>query len=406
MQRLEVALWQYGFQNDNSIACVNLCRDEVTHTLKHKIDQIFGSSFSTHGLGGVLTCGVTGVGAGLSHSPVDESSGKERYVFFSFPHIGIDSKGVVGNISRPGRAGMSCACGAVIKALGDIKSEGLQCNCKEPGVHEPLNIEFSILKQRLARRLVAEGQTDQSVTNLDLVELTKVTERVISDDLDFLISKAVNPAKADYAVVTGVQVHNWAEEFDSAEPNLEWVAPVNVYAVVDGKRYDIDLSRLPGLTPRQIRLLASAPDAHQPSPSAAAEAVCNSGGASTLREIDPPYMYSSKEARRRAKSRMESFARLASAAPAAPAQQPVAPPKPAQAAQPSTPAAAAAAPAQQPASNGNTPSAVAASAAAIVAPVKEVAQVAAKIEEDDDQYWTSADEEMLQAWTKVIDPEA
>ncbi len=51
---------------------MNLCRDEVTHTLKHKIDQVFGSSFSTHGLGGVLTCGVTGVGAGLSHSPVCE----------------------------------------------------------------------------------------------------------------------------------------------------------------------------------------------------------------------------------------------------------------------------------------------------------------------------------------------
>ncbi len=54
-------------------------------------------------------------------------------MFFSFPHIGIDSKGVVGNISRPGRAGMSCACGAVIKTLGDLKSEGLTCNCKQPG---------------------------------------------------------------------------------------------------------------------------------------------------------------------------------------------------------------------------------------------------------------------------------
>ena len=54
-------------------------------------------------------------------------------MFFSFPHIGIDSKGVVGNISRPGRAGMSCACGAVIKSLSDFKSEGLTCNCKEPG---------------------------------------------------------------------------------------------------------------------------------------------------------------------------------------------------------------------------------------------------------------------------------
>ncbi len=51
---------------------VNLCRDEVTQAFKHKIDQVFGSSFSTHGLGGVLTCGVVGVGAGLSHSPVCE----------------------------------------------------------------------------------------------------------------------------------------------------------------------------------------------------------------------------------------------------------------------------------------------------------------------------------------------
>jgi len=62
-----------------------------------------------------------------------QSSGKERYVFFSFPHIAIDSKGVVGNIARPGRAAMSCACGAIIKSLGDIKRDGLTCSCKPPG---------------------------------------------------------------------------------------------------------------------------------------------------------------------------------------------------------------------------------------------------------------------------------
>ena len=32
--------------------------------------QVFGSSFNTNGLGGVLTCGVTGLKAGLSHAPV------------------------------------------------------------------------------------------------------------------------------------------------------------------------------------------------------------------------------------------------------------------------------------------------------------------------------------------------
>ena len=35
-----------------------------------QIDQVFGSSFNVNGLGGVLTSGLLGVGAGLSHSPV------------------------------------------------------------------------------------------------------------------------------------------------------------------------------------------------------------------------------------------------------------------------------------------------------------------------------------------------
>lgn len=50
----------------------NMCRDEITSTLKQKLDGVFGSSFNTNGLGGVLTCGVTGVKAGLSHSPISE----------------------------------------------------------------------------------------------------------------------------------------------------------------------------------------------------------------------------------------------------------------------------------------------------------------------------------------------
>ena len=82
-----------------------------------------------------------------------QNNGRERYVFFSFPHIAINSKGEVGAIARPGRAGKSCACGALAKALGELKSEGIDVNCKEPGVHEPLDPEYSILKQRLARRM-------------------------------------------------------------------------------------------------------------------------------------------------------------------------------------------------------------------------------------------------------------
>ena len=40
---------------------------------------------------------------------------RERYVFFSFPHIAIDMNGELGGIYRPNRPGRSCACGALQK---------------------------------------------------------------------------------------------------------------------------------------------------------------------------------------------------------------------------------------------------------------------------------------------------
>jgi len=284
--RVEIALCGYGFTGRNAIACTNLCRDEITAVLKDKIETSFGGSFNTNGLGGVLTCGVTGIGAGLSHSPICETSGRERYVFFTFPHIAIDSEGAVGNISRPGRSGSSCACGALVKCLSELKNEGVSNNCKVPGVHDPLDPEYTILKQRLARRIRYEGL---DVSTMDLTQITAVAERMITDDLEYLIEKAVDPKKADYAVVAGVQIHNWSTDFDDANPNLEWVAPSKLYVVVNGETTYLDISKIPSLTPRQLQLLASAsmgsanaPDVEQPASGITAT--------STLQEIPNAYL--------------------------------------------------------------------------------------------------------------------
>jgi hypothetical protein len=43
---------------------------------------------------------------------------------------------------------------------------------------------------------------------MDLADMTAVAERVITDDLEYLIEKCVDIEKADYAVVAGVQIHN------------------------------------------------------------------------------------------------------------------------------------------------------------------------------------------------------
>jgi hypothetical protein len=60
-------------------------------------------------------------------------NGKEHYVFFAFPHIAINSAGEVGAIARPGRPNKSCACGALQKALIELKAEGYEENCKVRG---------------------------------------------------------------------------------------------------------------------------------------------------------------------------------------------------------------------------------------------------------------------------------
>ncbi|PNH07267.1 hypothetical protein TSOC_006278 [Tetrabaena socialis] len=254
MGRVEVALAGFGFTGDNTIAMTNLCRDEVTQVLKDKIEAIFGSSFNTNGLGGVLTCGVTGMKAGLSHSPVC-NGGRERYVFFAFPHIAINSEGEMGALSRPGRPKTSCACGALLAILGAFKNDGVDKSCKVPGVHDPLDPELTILQQRLARRVRYEKL---DVKLLDLPGLTQVAERTITDDLEYLIEKAVDPATADYAVITGIQIHNWGKELtEEGDASIEFVAPAKAYTVVNGLKTYIDLPQVPALSPRQIQTMST-----------------------------------------------------------------------------------------------------------------------------------------------------
>jgi hypothetical protein len=109
--------------------------------------------------------------------PASHPQGKERYVFFSFPHIAIDSDGKIGAIARPNRPGSSAACGALIKTMLDLKEEGVDVNVSAPGSHDPLEPEYSILKSRIARRIKYEKGNVQDMT---LVDITKVAERVIT----------------------------------------------------------------------------------------------------------------------------------------------------------------------------------------------------------------------------------
>eukprot|EP00873_Tetraselmis_striata_P012561 jgi/Tetstr1/432825/TSEL_022176.t1 len=248
LARVEVALYGHGFAPENTIAVLNLCRDEICNTLKAKVELLFGQPFNVHGLGGVLTCGVTGMGAGLSHCPRGGAGGRDKYVFFSFPHIAVDAAGHVGEVSRAGRPG-SHACGALLKVLGELRARGDGKNPKQDEAHDSDDPEYSILKHRLERHIAACGIP---VSQLDLDTLTLLAEEAITKDLEALIAESVDPARADYAVVTGVQIHNWALDFTDEEPNLEFVQPRSAYVVVGGERVELNIGAVPELTPRML----------------------------------------------------------------------------------------------------------------------------------------------------------
>jgi len=93
MLRVEAAFYRYGFTQETSIALTAMCRDEACCPLQAEIESVFGDSFHTNGLGGVITCGATGLKAFMSHSPMRTKAHRERYIFFSFPHIAINANG-------------------------------------------------------------------------------------------------------------------------------------------------------------------------------------------------------------------------------------------------------------------------------------------------------------------------
>jgi len=251
ISRVEMELCKFGFNGENSIAVLNLCRDEICNSLKHHVESVFGPPFNIHGLGGVLTCGVTGMGAGLSHAPKPNPGSRHKYVFFSFPHIAVNAAGEVGEISRAD-CHNSHACGAMLKVLGQVKKEDAEGKFGKEVKFDNLDPEYSVLKARMDKKILKSGY---KVKELDLASLTSLGEQAITEDLEELISRSVDMSKADYAVITGVQIHNWANSFEDEEPNFEFVQPCSAYVVVNGKKTALDLPSVQGLTPRMLSIL-------------------------------------------------------------------------------------------------------------------------------------------------------
>lgn len=220
------ALAHWGFSAENTIACVGACRDEIARPLFRLVQALWGEAFNFASLGGMLLAGRTGFSAAAQHAPT--LHGRQRYVYYAFPHIGIGEDGAIGRTQRPGQDEPSLACGALAALHADLHASDA------PAGLDMDDIEQSLLKLRLTRAL--NGRLPS-----DLVDLTYTAHDAVVADLEHLIALMLDPAVCDYAVLTGIQIHGPARRHH--------VWPGRAYAVINGQRHtlkvDVPLSSAP-----------------------------------------------------------------------------------------------------------------------------------------------------------------
>lgn len=201
-----------GFDADNTIAAVDVCRDEISQPLVSLIRDKWGEAFNLCSLAAMFFAGKTGLKAAMHHSPV--VGGKERYVFYALPHIAIGAQGQLGVCKRIGRKEASNACGALNVFLGELR--GGRTNL----AMDNEDVELSLIRTRLLRE-IPYGQVP------DLLALTKITLKALREDLENALEKTVDTRHSDYAFFTGIQIH---------APGGNYVSPADSYVVLNSKK--------------------------------------------------------------------------------------------------------------------------------------------------------------------------
>jgi len=217
VQKTFTILKKFGFTDENCIASVCVCRDEISQSIRSLIKHTWGEAFNFSSLAGMFTAGKTGLKAAIHHAP--RVDGRERYVFYVIPHMAIDEDGKSGFCKRKGIKEYTSACGALCLFLDELYSGKLHIKIDEE------DIEESLLKRRLVKE-ISYGDIPS------LLELTKIARKVIQEDLELAIEKVVDTSKSDYAVLTGIQIH---------APDANYIWPADSYVVIDGKKQELKI---------------------------------------------------------------------------------------------------------------------------------------------------------------------
>lgn len=205
-------LLKYGFDKGNTLVCVGLCHDEVTHSLRKEIRKMWGDVFNLASVAGLFF--VSQRRCSTINQAIALPEEGTRYILYTMPHITIGVNGEISLCQRPSLAGASSACGALVAFRRELASGYLSIEL------DPHDRKKSRLKQSLSEK-VKSGQVPC------LVSLTKLTHKIILEDLKQMIELVASttdpPHQAfqrQYAILGGIQIHGpdqrnyiWPGEF-------------------------------------------------------------------------------------------------------------------------------------------------------------------------------------------------
>jgi hypothetical protein len=188
----EWALARVGFRPSNTLAVVDVCRDELMADFDDAVSVVWGKPFDIGALAGMVFLGKTGLQAALSHVPGED--GRHRFVVFCFPHIGFDDEGTVGRVLRRGMSRASTACGALAAFRSELATGDRAFSLDTD------DVEQSLLRMRLAP--LVPGTEVPSL--LGLTELARATAVA---DVRHFVDLARGSEPVDVAYISGIVVH-------------------------------------------------------------------------------------------------------------------------------------------------------------------------------------------------------
>jgi hypothetical protein len=189
----------FGFYpHVNTMACVGLCRDEITAQFTAEVNRMYGASFNCGSLGGMLFCGDTGFAAAHTHAPREA-----HLIYYCFTHVAINEEGRIGSVLRikTGMKEETTACGALMAFTHEIKNGTID---------KSLEVSMDDVEQTLLKRHIVK-KTNLSIEQSSapsLLEVTHAAYQTITMDLEKHVMKdSLLHSERVYALFTGIQIH-------------------------------------------------------------------------------------------------------------------------------------------------------------------------------------------------------